>query len=73
MVVCKYNIRTFFGAPVNFCKNKFFDLSTPSMRKVNKGGNRKIKMLLWPLTLLPDDRPNANRSCRLEMCEQASD
>ena len=66
-------ITTFFGAPVSFRKNKFFDLSTPSLRKVDEGGNRKMKMLLWPLTLLPVNRLNANRSCLLHMCEQASE
>ena len=28
------------GTPVNFWKNKFFDPSTPSMRKVDNGGKQ---------------------------------
>ena len=52
--------------------NKFFDRSTPSMRKVDDGKKKRKKKkkrkeccFQWPLTSLPVGRPNADR---LERC-----
>ena len=54
-----------FGCSKQLWQNKFFDPSTPSMRKVNngekkKGGEKKKWHLKWPLTLLPVNNPNAD-------------
>ena len=51
------SIPRFLGAPVNFHKIFFFDLSTPSMRKGDDGETgRKYRCFFWSV-----ERPNADR------------
>ena len=59
-----------FGHSKQLLLNKFFDLSTPSMRKVDDGEKKKkrkikkrkkIMMFIVATTSLPVDHPNANR------------
>ena len=56
-----------FGRAHQLSLNRFFDPSTPSMRKGRDGGNggkkKKIRMKIVATTSLPAvDRPNAARS-----------
>ena len=64
------------GLPLGFwaLPSSFFDLSTPSMRKVDDGekkekeniGERSSPLTLLPVNRLNSDRRQRQRSCQLE-------
>ena len=55
-----------FWAPPSIITNKFFDPSTPFMRKVDNGEKNKKKKNCVILTSMIVDRPNADQlKCRL--------